>query len=72
MSKLISTDQSKQSRVIRAARMRFPRRKLQSDFEHGQWWITLVDNGAQFSVVDAEGANTYLGLDFEQVTEGED
>jgi hypothetical protein len=38
-------------------------------FEHGQWWITLAD-GAQYSVVDAEGPKTIDGFDFEQVTRG--
>jgi hypothetical protein len=39
---------------------------LSCDFEHGQWWSTCLDCGAQWSVVD-----TSDGLDFEQVTEGD-
>lgn len=41
--------------------------RLSADFEHGQWWITDLDTGAQWSVVD-----TSRGYDFEQVTEGEE
>ena len=58
-------------RVLKAARTRFPRRVLSADFEHGQWWITLK-NGAQFSVIDAEGGPATAGFDFEQVTNGDD
>lgn len=36
-------------------------------FEHGQWWISCK-NGAQFSVVDAEGGESINGFDFEEVT----
>jgi hypothetical protein len=36
-------------------------------FEHGQWWITHLPSGAQWSVCDASGPN---GFDFEQVTLG--
>ncbi|HYZ41274.1 MAG TPA: hypothetical protein VE687_11715 [Stellaceae bacterium] len=39
-----------------------------ADFEHGQWWITTPD-GAQYSVVDAEGGQAIDGFDFELVTE---
>ncbi|MBU1621883.1 MAG: hypothetical protein KJ604_20700 [Gammaproteobacteria bacterium] len=59
-------------RVLRAAHaiLRCPR--LQADFEHGQWWITDLRTGAQWSCVDAEGPGTVNGLDFEQVTEGDE
>jgi len=43
-----------------------------ADFEHGQWWITNLDTGAQWSVVDAVGGSSVDGFDFEQVTRGED
>ena len=58
-------------KVLNAARTRFPRRVLSADFEHGQWWITLK-NGAQYSVVDAEGGPAIHGFDFELVTYGDD
>jgi hypothetical protein len=41
-----------------------------ADFEHGQWWVTCGECGAQFSVVDADGGAAVDGFDFEQVTEG--
>lgn len=41
-------------------------RGLAAVFEHGHWWITCNDCGAQWSVVD-----TNLGFDFEQVTIGD-
>jgi len=37
-------------------------------FEHGQLWICGT-NGAQYSVVDAEGPGSVDGFDFELVTE---
>jgi len=40
-------------------------------FEHGQWWITCDQTGAQWSVVDAVGGDSVDGFSFEQVTEGE-
>ena len=43
---------------------------IQADFEHGQWWITNLETGAQWAVVDAEGGESVDGFDFEQVTEG--
>lgn len=42
------------------------------DFEHGQWWVTEILTGAQWSVVDVEGPNTSDGFDFEQVSLGEE
>jgi hypothetical protein len=40
-------------------------------FEHGQWWVTLL-SGAAYSVVDAEGGDAVNGFSFEQVSEGDD
>ena len=40
---------------------------IQTDFEHGQWWITNRRTGAQWSVCDTD-----KGFDFENVTRGED
>lgn len=45
---------------------------LQLDFEHGQWWVTILGSGAQYSVVDATGGSSVDGFDFEQVTEGDE
>ena len=36
-------------------------------FEHGQWWISC-DDGAQYSVVDADGGDAVGGFDFEEVS----
>ncbi len=56
-------------RITTAAQVHFKQRKgVQADFEHGQWWISLLD-GSQYSVVDAEGPGTTDGFDFEMVTE---
>lgn len=59
-----------EARVRRAARidLKIPPAELQTNFEHGQWWITHKTTGAQWSVCDA---NTNTGFTFEQVTEGE-
>ena len=40
----------------------------QIDFEHGQWWVTDLKTGAQWSVNDAAGDD----FDFEQVSEGDE
>lgn len=51
------------------------RARYNSDFEHGQWWITDLDTGAQWSVCDAEGTEAngvFDGFCFERVTEGEE
>lgn len=45
--------------------------ELQTDFEHGQWWVTNTRTGAQWSAIDTEGAGAVDGFGFEQVTEGE-
>jgi len=58
-------------RIRKAAHARFGRRRIQTDFEHGQWWITILDTGAQYSVEDAESGSAIDGIDFEQVTEGD-
>lgn len=44
---------------------------LSADFEHGQWWITCVPCGAQWSVNDASGPGSFAGFDFERVTHGD-
>lgn len=59
-------------RVLRAARVRLGRARYQADFEHGQWWITNLTTGAQWSVVDCETVDGTPYLDFEQVTQGEE
>lgn len=62
-------------RVLAAAVARFRgvrSSRLQVDFEHGQWWVTLLDSGAQYGVHDAEGGDSIDGFSFEQVTRGED
>ena len=64
--------------VVIAARQRFGRRLVVKPFfEHGQWWITVLEyNGpmedANFSVVDAAPGISApgigdTGLDFEEV-----
>jgi hypothetical protein len=57
-------------RVMRAARYRLGRGRYQADFEHGQWWVTRLSDGAQWSVVDCERDGVAY-LDFEQVTQGD-
>ena len=42
-------------------------RRIQTYFEHGQWWVTDLDTGAQWSVCDAT-----RGFVFEQVTTGDE
>jgi hypothetical protein len=62
-----------EQRVVRAARTRFGQtRRLQADFEHGQWWVTLLGSGAQYSVVECQSADGIDYLDFEQVTAGDE
>lgn len=46
-----------------------PRRKFDAFFEHGQWWITVLTNGRQYSVHDSNGP---YGFDFEMVSEGDE
>lgn len=72
---MLKTEQNTQAmhkRVRSAASKHFGRKRFSADFEHGQWWITILGSGAQYSVVDADGPGTVDGFDFEQVTEGEE
>ena len=46
--------------------------QIQTDFEHGQWWVTVLATGAQYSVVDATGCGSVDGFRFENVTKGDD
>lgn len=59
-------------RVLRAARARLGRGRYQADFEHGQWWVTKLATGAQWSVVDAQTRDGVDYLDFEQVSKGDE
>ncbi len=57
--------------VLRAAGkllFRRGRARYVADFEHGQWWVTELGTGAQWSVHDAEGEGSALGFCFEQVS----
>lgn len=45
---------------------------LPADFEHGQWWITDRETGAQWAVNDAETETGHEHFDYEQVTEGDE
>lgn len=68
---LESTNPSKRTeQKIRGAfgRLFHRRRRLQTNFEHGQWWITDQQTGAQWSVVDATGPGSDNGFSFEQVS----
>lgn len=60
-----------EQRVLRTAHAKLRRRSLQADFEHGQWWVTDLDNGQQWSVVDCETHDGKAYLDFEEVTRGD-
>ena len=52
----------------RGSRLYKRREKYQYDFEHGQWWVTELGTGSQWSVADgAEGT-----FDFEQVSIGDE
>jgi hypothetical protein len=66
---LSSTDNAKTEREIKSAfRDQFGMgNRIQTNFEHGQWWITDLDTGAQWSVVDSSD-----GFDFEEVTPAEE
>jgi predicted cupin superfamily sugar epimerase len=61
-----------EKRVLRAARYRLGAGHYQADFEHGQWWVTCLSTGAQWSVVDCQTQNGVDYLDFEQVSRGEE
>lgn len=74
---MLKTEQNRpaiERRALRAARaiLGGRRRRLNADFEHGQWWITDLDSGAQWSVVDASGGRSVDGFDLEQVTPGDE
>ena len=59
--------------ILWAAAQRLGRtRRLEADYEHGQWWITDLDSGRQWSVVDAEGGPAVDGFDFELVSDGDE
>jgi hypothetical protein len=60
-----------EDRILGAFRKRRPVCDVQLDFEHGQWWVTALGTGTQWSVVDAEGGASVDGFDFEIVTEGD-
>lgn len=75
MLKTETNTRTMERRILTAARRSlFPGRRprLAADFEHGQWWVTNLDSGAQWSVVDAAGPGTVDGFDFEQITQGEE
>jgi len=46
--------------------------EFDTDFEHGQWWVTAHTSGRQWSVVDADGPGSVDGFGFEVVTEGDE
>jgi hypothetical protein len=59
-----------EKRILQAASaLRHRKRRLVADFEHGQWWITDLNSGAQWSVCDD---NSPKGFCFERVTEGDE
>lgn len=74
MSRLITSTNAKRAlnKIKRAAKLARLGRKLQFDYEHGQWWVTDTIAGATWSCVDAYPGIDYSGIDFEQVTEGEE
>ena len=45
---------------------------LQAHFEHGQWWISDLISGAQWSVVDVGDGTGESWVSFEQVSEGDE
>lgn len=46
--------------------------EYQADYEHGQWFITCLGTGRQWSVVDASGGQSIDGFDFELVSADDD
>lgn len=62
-----------EKRIRRAAnfRLKIPRSRMQTDFEHGQWWVTDLRSGAQWSAVDCETQDGVFYFDFEQVSAGD-
>jgi len=59
-------------KVLTAARHMIGPGKYQADFEHGQWWVTRLADGAQWSVVDCMTQDRVDYLDLELVTRGEE
>lgn len=55
-------------RTFRASLEGQTHKRIQTDFEHGQWWVTCVPCGAQWSVCDSEPGPFV----FEEVTHGEE
>lgn len=57
--------------VKKAAIEKFRTSDFELAFEHGQWWLQLYDEYEDemrtFSVCDAEGYGSIMGLDFEEV-----
>ncbi len=49
-----------------ATSARSDHRRVNADFEHGQWWTTCLDCGAQWGACDSD-----MGFEFERVTEGD-
>lgn len=43
----------------------FPGRRIQLDFEHGQWFATDIETGENWSVVDCMDRDGYDYIDFE-------
>lgn len=65
---ITSQDTRAAERAVRsAAAQRFGRGKTWVFYEHGQWWAEVRSSGAQYSAID-----TNYGIDFEQVSEGEE
>lgn len=62
-------------RRIMATAARFqwsvPHHSFSVDFEHGQWWVTCKDYGAQWSVADQEGGGDIDGFGLERVSDGD-
>jgi hypothetical protein len=58
--------------AVAATKLNQTHHHLSVDFEHGQWWVSCVDCGAQWSVVDAEGGTSLDGFDLEQVSDGDE
>lgn len=59
-------------KIKRIAKAQLGSHCYQTDFEHGQWWVTRVSTGEQWSVVDCQTRGGVDYLDFEQVTESEE
>ncbi len=61
-----------EKRVRAAANAVLGRKRFQVDFEHGQWWVTELGTGAQWSACDSgPGPDSHGGFCFEQVTQGD-